>query len=144
MVPADASLDALDVIIETAMGWTFSHLHGFTTDEALEELLMDFEDDESAQWLYTWALTLFRRGGPCDAANDVLDDDLDANQEIAALLLNLKKLPPGVPSRVPREDVVEAPAYVTEHLDLWRGSQGALRWLRRQLTDWGRRLSAGF
>ncbi|MEX2399260.1 MAG: hypothetical protein WD423_00715 [Rhodothermales bacterium] len=91
-------------------------------EEEVEELLMDFDDDDSTDWLYTWALTLFRLDGVCDASNDVLDEALTANPEVAALLLNLKKLSPGMPTRMSREAAVEALHYVEANVD-----PGALR-----------------
>ncbi|MGQ9631562.1 MAG: hypothetical protein ACUVXI_14820 [bacterium] len=70
------------------------------SDEALEKLLDQYEDDDSSAWLYNRALWLFRREGKGKKANACLKEALKQNQFVPPYLLGEKRLPRRLPAYI--------------------------------------------
>lgn len=100
-------------------------------DERAGELLREYEDDGSANWLYSRALWLFRREGESDAAEAALREALEQNEHVPAYLLGRKKIPGRSPSYVGWRDDSEAKAYAADAVGLWKDTAGARGWLLR-------------
>lgn len=99
-------------------------------DEALGELLRQYEDDIAASWVYTRALWTFRREGVSKEATAVLEEALKANPFVPLYLLGQKRLPTVPPDLIGLGDEREAVSYVIEDLTGWLKTPGALEWLR--------------
>jgi tetratricopeptide (TPR) repeat protein len=102
-------------------------------DKNLERLLDQYPGDCAASWLYTRALWAFRREGESKRANRFLKEALKVNRFVPAYLLGNKKLPNRLPPYIGLGDDSEAVEYAAEVVVLWRKTEGALAWLKRQL-----------
>jgi tetratricopeptide (TPR) repeat protein len=100
-------------------------------DEDLAALLEQYPDDASASWMYGRALLLFRQEGDSDEANVALEAALAYNEHVPDYLLGRKKLPKQLPAYRGFGDENEAVDYASTGLALWRGTYGAIRWLRK-------------
>lgn len=99
-------------------------------DEALGELLDQYEDDVSAAWVYTRALWMFRKEGATEEANAALKEALQENPFVPLYLLGQRKLPIALPYLTGFGDESEAMMYVFEGLSGWLKTPGAMEWLR--------------
>jgi tetratricopeptide (TPR) repeat protein len=95
----------------------------------LEELLGQYDDEPTADWLFTKALVAFVRQGDTAGSRKLLREALDANPHVASYLLGEKKLPRMLPERVGFGDTGEAVAYVAEFGSGWHNTEGAVDWL---------------
>ena len=98
-------------------------------DEELEALLNQYEDDVMADWLYTWALLAFRRGGDSREARNRLQEAQKWNLHVPAFLLGRKRLPRTLPDTITFGGESEAISYAAEFGESWRRTEGALEWL---------------
>jgi tetratricopeptide (TPR) repeat protein len=101
-------------------------------DEA-EELLVNFEDDASAFWVYSRALMDFIKHGDSPVAGKSLRNAIDENQYAPPYLLGRKKLPREVPEYYGFGDDNEAVVYAFENRGLWEAIPGAMDWLAASL-----------
>jgi tetratricopeptide (TPR) repeat protein len=108
-------------------------LVGEGEEKNFEKLLDQYPDDCAASWLYTRALWAFRREGEVKRTNRFLKEALKVNRFVPAYLLGNKKLPNQLPAYIGLGDDSEAVEYAAEAIDLWRKTEGALDWLKRQL-----------
>jgi tetratricopeptide (TPR) repeat protein len=104
------------------------------SDEALGKLLEQYEDDAAATWLYTRALWMFRQEGASEKANACLKEALEENRFVPSYLLGRKRLPKRLPEYIGFGDENEAIAYAAEAIKVWQKTEGALQWLRRNLS----------
>jgi tetratricopeptide (TPR) repeat protein len=102
-------------------------------DDELLALLGRFPDDAAADWLYTWALAEFRRGGVSDAAERRLREALKWNRHVPAYLLGRKRVPHRQPDYIGMGDEREATAYAGDFLSHWRRTPGAIAWLESRV-----------
>ncbi|HEX6293452.1 MAG TPA: hypothetical protein VFZ66_30000 [Herpetosiphonaceae bacterium] len=98
-------------------------------DEALGELLDRYKEDESAAWLYTRAIWLFRREGPGRKANAALRKAFRQNPHVPLYLTGAKEPPDSLPPFIGYGDESEAIEYLIEGLVHWLSTPGALEWL---------------
>jgi len=102
-------------------------------DVALGELLERYEEDSSADWVYTRALYRFRQGDS-GQARAALKEALEANPFVPSYLLGKKRVPRRLPSFVGFGDESEAQVYAAEAAPIWRNTPGALDWLEGELS----------
>ena len=102
--------------------------------EELMELFNEFEEDESANWLYNRALALFSMDGVCEASNTALDAAFAHNPFVPDFLLGTTKMPDEFPPFVGFGDESEAVEYAVLGIGNWRNTYGAIRWLRDQAS----------
>jgi tetratricopeptide (TPR) repeat protein len=104
-------------------------------DEELGELLERYEEEGSADWLYTRALWRFRTEGATRKATADLEEAASANPYVPLYLLGRKNfLAQGLPGLVGLGDESEAVAYFARALPEWLKTPGAVEWLR-ETTD---------
>src|SRR5207248_2571008 len=99
-------------------------------DEDLAQLLGQYDED-SATWLYARALLAFRQQGDSGEARRLLREARKANKHVPAYLLAEKPLPEGPPAGYVPGEPSEAVTYAGSFLAAWRGTEGALAWLRQ-------------
>lgn len=101
-------------------------------DGELEDLLEQYPDDASANWMYNRALLRFRQEGNSKTANAALKEAVAFNKYVPAYLLGTKKLPEEMPAYRGMGDENEAIEYAAAGIATWRNTLGAIRWLRNQ------------
>jgi len=102
-------------------------------DEAVGELLAQYDDNWSATWLYSRALWTFRREGASSKAKARLGEALDQNHYVPLYVLRRKMLPRRLPEYVGFGDRNEAIAYAAEAIGVWKKTPGAIEWLASNL-----------
>ena len=102
-------------------------------DADAKRLLDRYLNDASAEWAYTTALLAFRREGDSPAARSLLKSAVDINRFAPEFLLGNKNLPPAPPMLISPGGEDEAVSYAAHFLRSWRGSPGAIPWMRRTL-----------
>ena len=102
-------------------------------DEAMEELLKQYEGDGAANWLYSQALWTFRREGASKKADKCLKEAIEQNRFVPSYLLGKKRLPRRLPGYISFGDETEAIAYAVEAIKAWLKTEGALQWLMENL-----------
>lgn len=104
------------------------------SDDALWKLLDQYGDDAAATWLYSRALGVFRQEGAGEKANRYLKEALERNRFVPDYMIGKKRLPKRLPEYIGLGDENEAIAYVAEAMKAWQMTEGALEWLRRNLS----------
>ncbi len=102
-------------------------------NDELQRLLDEYEDDGSADWLFSRALLAFRQEGDTAGSQRLLSRAHDANPHVAKYLLGQEQLPMEFPQYVERGGESEAVGYAANFLTGWRGVAGAVSWVRRTL-----------
>jgi len=97
--------------------------------EEAEELLQKYQEDWSADWLYTRALVRFLRQGDSPQSRKALEDALEENPYVPANLLGEAQLPRSLPPLITLGDPSEAIHYAAEFRGVWAKARGALAWL---------------
>jgi tetratricopeptide (TPR) repeat protein len=98
----------------------------------LERLLQQYPDEGSAHWAYTKVLTAFRQHGDAPEAAKVLQEARKVNKYVVTYLLSLEPMPPEQPPYYSPGDRSEAVMYAAAALSAWKGTPGAITWLRSQ------------
>ena len=111
-------------------------------DPEARALLLEYKDDPSAEWMYTWALLEFRAGAP-DEANRRLKAALDSNRHVPAMLEVEPSLLPTPPDSITFGGPDEALSYVSAFGGVWQETPGAVEWLRRAAGKLGRGAGSG-
>lgn len=88
-----------------------------------------YERDGSAVWTWSLALMDFIEHGAGSKAGASLQRAMTDNPHLAPLLLGREPLPAVAPDFIGIGDRDEAAAYVFDNGELWRQTDGALRWL---------------
>jgi tetratricopeptide (TPR) repeat protein len=109
------------------------HLLTMGDDARLGRLLEHYQEDASAEWMYTRALRLFRVQGESDAANDALTEALETNAAVALFLFGLRELPDSPPQYYSPGDENEAALYVGYSGSTWLETPGAIDWFAAHL-----------
>jgi tetratricopeptide (TPR) repeat protein len=105
-------------------------------DEELGELLEQYEEEASADWLYTRALWRFRTEGAGEQARAHLEEATSANPYVPLYLLGKKNfLSQGLPELVGLGDESEAVSYFVRALPEWLKTPGAVEWLRENTEE---------
>jgi tetratricopeptide (TPR) repeat protein len=102
-------------------------------EEELEDLIQEYPDDLSANWLYNRALALFRLRGEGTGANRALEEALEYNPYVPDYLLGREKSPDAPPEYMGFGDESEAEGYVYVGEINWNNTPGALDWLKSAL-----------
>ena len=97
-------------------------------DEELEALLDEYEEEISCNWPYSRALLAFRREGPTDSANDLLDEAMEANPFVPPMVMGLMPMP-DVPPYVSPGGPDEAVGYAADNALAWWRTEGATEWM---------------
>ena len=97
---------------------------------ALQE---EYEDDGSAEWLYSRALLAFREAGASQAAEGALQEALEMNPHVPAYLTGRKRIPGHLPPYIGFGDDNEPAMVAARYLGIWRRTPGALNWLQGHL-----------
>jgi tetratricopeptide (TPR) repeat protein len=98
-------------------------------DDAVRRLMDRFPDDDSARWLYSRALMLFRRYGEGRRSWRALAAALEANPYVPAYLLGLEKLPRRMPDIIEAGERSEATEYIVDAIFAWEHTPGSVEWL---------------
>ncbi len=108
-------------------------------DQALGELLHRYEDEPSAEWLYTNALWHLRQEGDSARSRRALRKALDKAPLVPPYLLGRKPIPEEPPAYIQMGGESEAVSYALTGGTAWRATDGALTWLARQVGPVKRR-----
>jgi tetratricopeptide (TPR) repeat protein len=102
-------------------------------DAEARELLDEYAEDWTAEWLYTRALLAFRERGVSEEAEKALQEALEENPHVPAYLTARKRIPAYLPDYISLGEENEAAAYASDYLPYWRRTPGALDWLQSHL-----------
>jgi tetratricopeptide (TPR) repeat protein len=105
---------------------------GFDAD--LATLLTDYEEDDSAAWLYTKTLVTFRRENDTALSRRQLLEAVESNSHVPAFLLGKRRLPNARPFYMTMGGEDEAVLYMAEYGAGWARTPGALEWLGNHVT----------
>lgn len=97
-------------------------------DEELGALLKEYEEEASAEWLYTRALWLFRSEGASPRASRTLQEAFDENRFVPLFMLDLQPLPEDPPEYISPGEESEAVDYLINNGDYWVDTPGASEW----------------
>lgn len=97
-------------------------------DEQLGVLLKEYEEEASAEWLYTRALWLFRSQGSSPQASRTLQEAFKENRFVPLFLLDLQPLPEDPPEYITPGDESEAVDYIFGNGAYWIDTPGAFEW----------------
>jgi tetratricopeptide (TPR) repeat protein len=126
-------------------GIRYSLLNLFLEQEQEAEaraLQEEYDDDGSAEWLYTRALLAFRKEGGGQAAEGALQEALEMNPHVPAYLTGRKRIPGHLPPYIGLGDESEAAMYAARYLGIWRRAPGVLDWLQAHLKPPSKRQQA--
>jgi tetratricopeptide (TPR) repeat protein len=98
-----------------------------------EQLLAQYEEDDSAEWFYGRALLAFREEGESARAVKLLKRAVKANKHVPRYLLGQKQLPRDLPPYISRGGDDEAVSYTHGNRRAWLNTPGAVSWLRKTL-----------
>jgi tetratricopeptide (TPR) repeat protein len=110
----------------TLLGW----LLNLGRHDDVQALLDRYDDDGSAAWAYTRALSAFDRHGDTPAARKLLARAIKVNKHVAPFLLEEKRLPVDQPGYYSPGDPSEAALYAASALGGWKTTPAATAWLR--------------
>jgi len=97
-------------------------------DKELGKLLKKYDEEGSAEWLYTRALWFYRTKGDTREAREALIEALEQNRFVPMYMCGFKEPPRKMPQYISRGDDSEALHYIVEHLEFWLETPGALEW----------------
>lgn len=91
--------------------------------------LLNAYDEESACWLYSKAVFLFRREKNSKRAHEVLKQAIKENRFVPPYLIGIKTIPAKLPRLIGFGDENEAIAYAADALQIWQKTPYACQWL---------------
>lgn len=100
-------------------------------EKQLQKLLEKYKDDISIEFLYNKALFLFKKQGDSEEARNQLKLAMEYNKHIVEFLIEQKRLPNNIPQYYTLGSRDEAIVYLTEGLENWSRTPGAISWLRK-------------
>jgi tetratricopeptide (TPR) repeat protein len=104
-------------------------------NEELGQLLDQYDEEGSAEWLYTRALWLYRRDGDSRKATKALKEAFEQNPFVPLYLSGLKETPRRLPEYMGFGDENEAIHYFVENVEAWLDTPGALEWFAISFKD---------
>lgn len=110
-------------------------LYAANCGKELEALLKEYDDDTSADFLYTKALHLFRKSNGGKLAEKALRKAFSENVYVPIFLSDVVEMPDESPERIGIGDESEAIAYAMDHGDLWYDTDGATAWMANTLSS---------
>ncbi len=105
-------------------------------DDDAEALLNQYDDEVSAEWLYSRALWTFRRFGSSPKADRRLKKALKENRFVPLYMLGMRKMPQMLPEYISIGDENEAICYVAGSIECWAETLGAVEWLVEVTTTY--------
>ena len=102
-------------------------------DDEVQELLGQYAEDDSADWIFSRALLAYRREGDTPSARGLLEQAEAANPHVAGYLSGSLPMPDSPPEYVSAGEEDEAVSYVAAARGAWRATPGALAWMRKVL-----------
>jgi tetratricopeptide (TPR) repeat protein len=99
-------------------------------DDEAGALLQQFGDEPTAPWQYGWALWAFRREGDCPASRQRLRAAFRANRHVPEYLTGDSEWTDPSPHSHAMGSREEAVVVIDELGVAWKGTPGALQWLR--------------
>jgi tetratricopeptide (TPR) repeat protein len=99
-------------------------------DDEARQLIEQYAEDASPNWMYTRALLAFRKSGRSRQVDKLLREALKYNKHVPAFLTGRKRIPVQSPDYVTLGGADEAAKYARAHLNDWRRTPGALAWLK--------------
>jgi tetratricopeptide (TPR) repeat protein len=100
-------------------------------DEA-EQHFQAYEEN-TADWLYGRTLLAYRKEGESAGANELLAQAYRVNRHVPLYLLGEEPLPTVLPELIDPGGESEAMIYASGSLPAWKGTPGAVTWLRQTL-----------
>nr|MBA3766683.1 hypothetical protein [Acidobacteriota bacterium] len=97
-------------------------------DEELGVLLGEYEEEASAEWLYTRALWRYRREGEVRASARALQLAFAENIFVPLFMLEVRPMPTDLPEYISPGEESEAIDYVLGNGTYWYDTPGALEW----------------
>jgi tetratricopeptide (TPR) repeat protein len=104
-------------------------------DEELGELLDRYKEDETAAWLYTRALWIFRKEGPSRWASGALVKAFKQNPFVPLYLIQVDQIPDEPPDYIELGGESEAIEYIGLNGMTWLDTDGAIPWFVDTLTS---------
>lgn len=104
-------------------------------DDEAEALLKQYEDEWSAEWLYSGALFTFRRSGASPEADKKLKNAFEENIFVPMYLLGIKKMPRNMPDYFSPGSMDEAVSYVADAIEGWAKTPDAMAWLAEKSLE---------
>jgi tetratricopeptide (TPR) repeat protein len=101
-------------------------------DEEAKKLMKSYAGDWSPEWAYTNALLAYRKRGDSRPANQALQKALEVNRYVPDYLTGKKRIPGLLPATITMGGEDQAVSYAAEHLNYWRQTPGAVKWLAEQ------------
>jgi tetratricopeptide (TPR) repeat protein len=99
-------------------------------DDEARKLIKRYDEEAGAEWNYTRDLLEFRQGGAAGEATRRLKKALKQNKFVSKYLTGEKRIPPNLPGYYGYGDDAEAVHYAHRYLRHWRGTAGAVDWLK--------------
>jgi len=92
-------------------------------------LHQQFDDENSAGWLYNYALCLFITGGASPKANKALQNAYKCNKHVLKIFTGKEKAKDAMPGYYSPGDVNEATDYLMGNFNLWNSYPQSFSWL---------------
>ncbi|GBE29840.1 MAG TPA: hypothetical protein ENH10_06960 [Bacteroidetes bacterium] len=102
-------------------------------DEAAEELIDEYSEDASSNWLWSRALLAFRKNGDSPEATKLLKQAYKQNKHVPDYLLAKKDPPDELPASYSHGSPDEAILYVLDFEVVWVFTPNALDWLKQHV-----------
>lgn len=99
---------------------------------AAEKLLNDYDDDCTANWLYSKAFLYFNKPSKKLSSKRELIEALKFNPYVPFYLFGEREMPKVLPEYIGFGDENEAISYVDESLEVWGSNHGAIHWIAEQ------------
>jgi tetratricopeptide (TPR) repeat protein len=99
-------------------------------DDEAWDLLDAYQDDDTAPWVYSKALLLFRKEGDSKNARMALQTAMHTNEHVPDFLLGQRELPEEEPEYYSPGDEREAVMYAVSAHQSWIRTSGAIKWLK--------------
>jgi hypothetical protein len=110
-------------------------------DGELGDLLEQYGDDPTPDWLYTRALWKYRASGVCQESKAYLAEAIEENPLVLGYMFERWDLPEKMPAALGVDPHDDAANYVVTSGHLWHKTEGAFEWLAEEILERGRRVS---
>lgn len=104
----------------------------------VEKLFKKFKGDCFAEWAYSKVLYHFQIDGPGEKPNKALLKAVKVNPHVLPYLKKPKSIPKELPHSYSMGSDDEAMIYAAQAIDAWKGTPGALAWIKEQSVSFKR------
>ncbi len=101
------------------------------------DLLEAYDEPDSAEWSYSFALLQFKLAGASQSAAKALAAAINTNPHVPDYLLGVRRLPETPPPYYELGSDGEAVIYLLSGFNAWRSTTGALEWIGGVVTSIG-------